>query len=421
MPLTFLAALAMYARFLHRTWLHPAAFPLLVWSGFIAASLVLAPDYQVSGLAVWAILGFTLAAYLGAALAGKQEFHSEPGTKVEGIARARLLLWVLLFSCAAMGGVIWFTAGKLAEYDLSPSWSGLLALGHLVSVDRYSGIQEPLVVRVLWMWIFPAAVLGGVTFAVANSRLQKYLSLAAIVPALANGFVETTRASVLIPICCWLGGFFSIKIYTVGCGYRLFNRQTVTVAAVLVVLLASVFLSLDALRVFTPEKDFAVEADNARVKAYSLGSLSFFSNWLDREQTSAAVTFGGQTFRSLFELLGLEERKTTPELSFADGGVTNIPTAFASLIQDFTFPGAFFVCLLTGYAGGRAFGRIKQGDLTLGAALAAYYTLVLFSPVTSLTNYNGPILGWVLTFFILRSVRKRCSGQSLLTVEESTL
>lgn len=405
-PLALLIALAAYARILRGSWLHPAAFPSLVWSAFILGSFVVAPEHEVSAFAVWVILGLILATYIGATLVERQMPGHEETTRAREVSLRRLLLCVLFFSSAAMAGVVLFTIISLSKYDLEPSFPGLLALGHLVSVDRYSGVQEPALVRALWPWIFPAALLGGVTFELAKNRMEKCLSLAAFAPGLVLGFVETTRAAVLVPVCCWLGSFFSMKVYVAGDKYRLFNRRTLFLATMLAIAMIFVFFGLDALRVFTPEKDFVAEADFARLKAYSVGSLSFFSNWIDRKESSAPIAFGGQTFRSFFELVGLKDRQFEEPLTFKDGGETNISTAFRGLIQDFTFPGAFFVCLAMGWAGGRAYGRIKQGNLTSEAALSAFYTLFLFSPVVSLTAYNGPILGWIVVYFILRWATK---------------
>lgn len=401
-PVLALIALTSYVRVIHGTWLHPAAFPALVWSLFIGSSLLAAPDYELSGLAVWTILGMVAAACVGAAFASK---HKACAAFNPGVwSFRRLLRYVLIFSTLAMASVILFTVIKLSEYDLSFSVPGLLALGHLVSIDRYSGVQEPAVVRALWTWIFPASVLGGVTFELAESRLQKCLSLAAVAPALASGFVETTRASVLIPTCCWLGSFLATKICKAGSKYRLFNRRTLFAAAVLGALLASVFFGLDALRVFTPKNDLAVDADytGSRFRAYSVGSLTYFSNWLAREEPSTGISFGGETFRSAFELLGLQERQVREELDLSGGGQTNIPTAFCPLIEDFTLPGAILVCLVTGYLAGRIYERSGQGDLIAVPLLGAFYTLVLFSPITSLTAYNGPIFGWILVTFLIR-------------------
>jgi oligosaccharide repeat unit polymerase len=405
-PLAALIALAACGRILYGTWLHPGAFPALVWSVFILSVFTVAPDYEVSGLAVWSILVLILAGYIGTALAeGQLSYRGEPA-KVKQVSLKRLLFCVLFFSSVAMAGSVLFGIKSLSEYGLPMSPQGLVALGHLASVDRYSGAQEPLIVRALWTWVFPAAVLGGVTFVIADDRLQKCLSVAAVVPALTLSFLETTRASLVVPICCWLGGFMATKVMLTAGKYQLFSRRSLLVAGVLVLLVVFVFVALDALRVFTPENDFAVEGDFSRFKGYAFGSLSYFSNWMDREESSSPITFGGQTFRSFVEFVGLQDRQIGVELAFNDGGRTNISTAIRGLIQDFTFPGAFLVCLAVGYAGGRAFDKTRQGDLAAEPVLAAFYTLFIFSPVISLTAYNGPIVGWIVATFVLRSAAR---------------
>lgn len=417
-PLTALIALAAYGRILRGTWLHPAAFPPLVWSTFVLASFVVAPEHEVSGLAVWIILGLILSAFMGSSLIEMRTLRIQRATIPQPKLIRRLLLCVLFFSAAATASVVLFTVTSLSEYGLPPSFPGLLALGHAVSVDRYSGVQEPAIVRALWTWIFPAAVLGSVTFELAKTRLEKCLSLAAFVPALMSGFVETTRAALLIPLCCWLGSFFSMKIYSLGETYRLFNRRTLLGLGMLAILLSSVFFGLDAVRVFTPEKDFVAEADLTRFKAYSVGSLSLFSNWIDHQESPPPSTYGGQTFRSFFELVRLRDRQLDPVVPLRGGGETNISTAFRGLIQDFTLPGALLVCLVLGYAGSLAFESTRGGNLTSGAGLSAFYTLVLFSPIVSLTAYNGPVLGWIVMYLMLRSTTKKQMASMISTATE---
>lgn len=407
-PLALLIGLAGYARLLYGSWLDPSTFPTLVWSVFIFVALVIAPEYDVSGIGVWVILALILASHLGAALVGRRPAPNKSILIAKELPVRRWLGWVTFFACLSMAGAVLFGVGALSENDLPLSLSGVLALGHILSVARYAGVQEPAIVRALWIWVFPAALLGGVTFVLARHRLGKCLSLAAFVPALVFSFLETTRGGFVIAMCCWLGGFFSTKVCATGGRYNLFNRRAVVAMSALVLTICVVFVIFDAVRIFSPKEDFAVEADSSRFKAYFVGSLSFFDNWVSRDDSLDHVTLGTQTFRSFFEVAGIQEWHINPTLTLNGGGETNIPTAFGGLIQDFTLPGGLLICLAWGYAAGLAFEKAKRGNLSGQTVLAAYYALFLFSPIVALTVYNGPIFAWIVLSVILRSaVNKR--------------
>jgi oligosaccharide repeat unit polymerase len=405
-PFALLTAIAILARILSGSWLHPSAFPALVWSVFTLAALVVAPGHEVVGLGIWSVLALTAASHVGASLVG-EHFGMRKSAGASVLQVRKWVGWVTVFASMSLTGAILFAAMALSENGLPFSFPGLLALGHVLSVARYAGVQEPAIVRALWTWVFPAAALGGVTFVFARNRLVKWLSMSAFVPALLYSFLETTRGGFVIAMCCWLGTFLSAKVCATSGQYQLFNRRMLMVVFLLATIVGSVFVVFDSIRRFTPDQAFAVEPDYSRVKAYFVGSLSFFDHWIAHDQSSASLTFGTETFRSLSELVGLRTWQINPTITLEGGAETNIPTAFQGLIQDFTFPGAFLTCLAWGYAAGIAFQKTKQGDVSGVAVLAAYYSLFLFSPIIALTAYNGPILAWIVVAFLLRSRNKK--------------
>ena len=401
--LSVLTGIAASARIMSGSWLHPSAFPGLVWSVFIFLALVVAPEYEVGGFGVWIIVALNTATYIGAFLVPGRVDLSGATRMTAPLPISRWIGWVVAFSSLALVGAVLFGAISLSDNGQSASFSGLVALGHVVSVARYSGVKEPAIVRALWMWVFPAAVLGGITFVLGRNRFQKVLSLSPFVPAFAFSLVETTRGGFIIAMCCWLGAFLATKVCSTGGNYRPFNLRALVVTGLLALVVCSVFVGFDAIRVFTPGHMLEMEANYPRMKAYFVGSLCFFDRWMDQEQNSENLTLGTETFRSLAEFAGLRTWQINPVLMLEGGGETNIPTAFRGLIQDFTFPGALFICLVFGYTSGVAFEKTKQGQSSQLSLLAAYYSLYLFSPIIALTAYNGPILGWISVAFLLRS------------------
>src|SRR5439155_10471905 len=101
------------------------------------------------------------------------------------------------------------------QYGLDGSLSGLLAIGHLVSVERYAGEQTPFLVRVLVTWTFPAALLGGMSFAIASSRRARILSFMPLLPALAFSLVQAAKANTLIAIVLGVSGYLAMRSVSV--------------------------------------------------------------------------------------------------------------------------------------------------------------------------------------------------------------
>src|SRR5437879_32998 len=224
-PTAVLVLLALAARLLSRSWLAPSAFAPVVWSVYVTLPLVLAPEYEASASAVWLIVLLVFSIQLGA-FCGEGDVPAGEQTLSEGrFDTVRLGRVILLFAALAVVGVIYLAGKTLAENDLSVSPLGILALGHILSVARYSGEQEPGLVRILVAWMYPAGLLGGMVYTFAKTRGQRVISFAAFVPALLLGLVQSTRAPSLIITCCWLSGFLAAKCYVTRGTYRLFTKR----------------------------------------------------------------------------------------------------------------------------------------------------------------------------------------------------
>jgi oligosaccharide repeat unit polymerase len=405
-PTAVLVLLALAARFLSKSWLTPSAFAPMIWSLYIALPLILAPEYEVSGAAVWLIVLLVFSIQLGA-FCGEGNLSVSGQTQAESrFGNAGILRFVLLFAGLALIGAVYLAARTLAENDLSVSPLGILALGHILSVARYSGEQEPGIVRVLVTWMYPAGLLGGIAYAFAKTNLHKLGSFAALLSALLLGIIQSTRAPSLITMCCWLSGFLATKSYLTRGTYRLFTKRLGLAVVSLALAGIGLYVVLDAIRVYKQESVFEVVADWSRVKSSGFGHLAVFSEWVKHE-TPETLGYGATTLAGLFDLVGLHVRTTgTYEQSVSlEGGLeTNIYTIFRTLIQDFSLVGAILVCFGFGIFSGRAYSKTISGKEPKFGSLAAFFSLLLLSPIIS-TIYNGLLLAWGVGWLFTRSLR----------------
>jgi len=411
-PTAALVLLALAARLLSQSWLAPSAFAPMLWSVYVMLPLVLAPGYEASMVAVWLIVLLVFSIQLGA-FCGEENIPGGVQTQSRGrFDTIRINRLILLFVALAILGVVYFAAKTFADNDLSASPLGILALGHVLSIARYSGEQEPGLVRVLVTWMYPAGLLGGIVYAFSGTKGQRLPSFAPFLPALLLGLITSTRAPSLITTCCWMSGFLATKSYLTRGSYPLFTKRLGLVLAGLALAGIGLYIFLDAIRSYKSESAFEIVADWDRVRSSGLGYLTAFSEWVMRGSPER-LGYGAYTFAGLYGIAGLHVRVTgtyEQSVTVAGGDETNIYTAFRGLIQDFSLFGAVVVCLGFGIFSGRAYRSTVSSGKPQLSGLAAFYSLILGSPLISLSIYNGLFLAWGIGWYLTRSLRHAAEG-----------
>ncbi len=405
-PAIMLLLLACRVRLASESWLAPSAFVGLAWSVYILVPLLVAPEFSMPSLGVWVILSLVVSIQVGALLT-EGEARYKRGIKVAANLDSGLLhkmeKAIVVSAAAATLGALYLGWKTVQENDLSLSSAGLLAIGHLLSVARYSGENEPFVFRVLYIWVYPAALLGGLAFAFASSRKSKLICFAAVIPALAYVFVETAKAGVLFVGCCWFAGYMTMRVATGRERFRVLSRKILIAAATCAIAGVALFVVTDAIRSHSEDQDVVIEADTARMKAAMFGYLSAFSQWMSGKRPEG-LGFGAYTFGGLFDLAGFHPRAIgVYESSVTLTGLeeNNVYTAFRGLIEDFSFPVAVVICAMLGALCGHAYGQLRRGRFRWALAVSAFYAFVAWSPLGSLFVYNGLVLAWCIAAVLL--------------------
>jgi oligosaccharide repeat unit polymerase len=419
-PTLLLLGIAAVARFFQRSWFAPSVFAPTIWFAYLFLPLALAPEYRVSSLAVWLIVLLITCVTIGSVLAETQAPKSSANW-MPGVVAKRLLRMSLVLSVVSMIGAAYSAYGALTQYGLDGSLSGLLAVGHLLSVERYAGEQTPFLVRVLVTWTFPAALLGGMSFAIASSRRARLLCFMPLLPALAFSLVQAAKANTLIAVVLGISGYLAMR--TLSSQRASTNKRTglITLVAALATGL-SFFFAVDTLRSHTQKQnDLEVQSDFGRVKSTAIGYLSVFSYWADRPEglDSIHLNFGEYTFGGLLQTAGLSKREVGIYTDMVTVGSddSNIYTAFRGLVEDFTALGAALVCVMAGYASGRAYSRAGRGLIWDVLVLIGFYGFLVWSPIGSLFVYNGPILALIVAAVVLKRAERRSQPIELQRAE----
>ena len=402
--------LACGARLLSKSWLAPGPFALLIWGTYLVLPLIVAPWYKVSALGVWLILGLVLCTAIGADLGvGKVTVHQSNVRLDAGHAKA-MLYWVLFLSLPGLLGGLYWAEKTLNANALDFSVPGLLALGHILSVERYAGGQPPLIARTLVIWVYPAVLLAGMTAAIVRSRRDRILCSFSLIPSILLSALQAARANTLISVVLGLSGYLAMKAFLGGSPQRLLSRRAMIVMATSVIAGVSFFLAVDTLRSHDQEdQEIQVDADWGRVRSAMVGYLAVFGHWASSPEGPGTFRpkWGAYTFGGPLEAVGLHTRLTgvfAVPVSLEDGE-SNIHTAFRGLIEDFTLPGAAVCCFVVGVLSGWAYRNALLGRESWTLALAAFYAFFFWSPIISIFNYNGPILALLVCMLALKKVR----------------
>jgi oligosaccharide repeat unit polymerase len=427
-PAVLLLVVAGVGRFLTGSWLAPGAFAALFWSVFVWLSM-LATDYGIYASAVWVIFLFVLVlqlgAFIGEEVAGgrvRGQIRQDAEASKIGAPTAVVRICVAC-TIIALAGAMYFVFWSFWRFDLPASPISFLSLGHLWSVQRYEyGELEPWPVRLTIMWVYPAALLGGIVFATATKRKTKLWTLLPFIPALLVGAVIAARAGMLISLICWFSGYFGVKQWQNNGKYPLFRRRFVLVSGVLGLASLVLFLLVDVVRQSEGGQMSDITLDVQRLLKYSFGSLAAFSSWF-HEYKADSATFGAYTFGGIFDLLGLQHREIGlygGYITLPGGEETNIFTVLRGLIQDFTLDGAVFLTFLVGVISGVLLGTPSRRTWTSILFGTGYYAFILCSPLTSVFTYNGLVLAWLVAAIVLRSHFKLAGGNALQEIGQTS-
>lgn len=396
------------ARYFSRGWLAPGPFAVLIWSAFVWISM-LSTDYPVYASAVWVVVLLVFSLQMGSfvtetVMGGKpnrQPRHSDVERKPTS---RRLVGLSVAFSSIALLGAVYFISWTFTRFDLAPSLISFLGLGHLWSVQRYDyGELEPWAVRLTTMWVYPAALIGGIACARSNDRKTKFYCLLPFIPALLVGTIVAERAGVLITVIIWVSGYLGVKYSLSNETYTIFRGRPVLVLTMLGIAGVALFLLIDAIRQSNDGQTFNLILDSQRFFKYAFGSLAAFSHWW-HESASPEAGFGAYTFGGIFDVLGIKHREIglyEGMITLPGGEETNIYTAIRGLIQDFTLVGALLLTFAVGLVSGALLSSSSRASTRVLFA-SGFYAFILCSPLTSIFTYNGVVLAWLVGAIVLR-------------------
>lgn len=418
-PVFLLLGLTLYLRSRVRSWLVPSAFFGLLWVCFLAASL-LAVDHRVPGLGTWVLAALIAAVQIGSMLGEfrlpelEKENKRQPTSTawsersaIEKRTRTRALHASTLLTLAAMGGLTYFAWYSLELFQQPVSLVSLIQMAAKWTILRYDGFLDPWPLRLAAIWVYPAALVGGILFPLSKNFRDRSTAALSLLPSLLLTALSGGRAAFLVALVCWLAGYLSVRAACVEAPVRLLSLKSALGLGFGALGLLLLYLGVNSLRGAreTTEADqLSMEFNSGQVRNYMFGMPAAFAEWFDRDDHSS-IQWGGLTFPGPYSLLGIRPRTLGTYLDSAStvgSEGTNIFTMFRGLTEDFTLGGAFVFCGLWGFLGGYSYSRhsLRTGTVL---ALSGYYATALFSPLLCLFAFNSSTFAWLVAWVVLRS------------------
>jgi len=410
-PTAVLFILAWTARRFQGSWLAPSVFPAVIWFVYIALPLLTLSD-AVSASTVWIIVLLVFSTQLGAFFfeypTAWRGSASPKSVTLSGIFTSRALLVVLVFSAIALAGSALFVRTAFGMADVAFSWDGFWSLGATMYGIAIAGDAQPWWFRLMRIWAFPAAMVGGMCFVTAASWRNKLLSLMGLIPTLVMGSTLASRFATALALACWVGSYLAMKTHW-SMGNIRFRKSLLLAGAGVFVAALVMYVALGIVR---GNKVDSTEAAYSYLASNIFGYLPVFDHFV-KDGSVHNHTFGLYSFGGALELLGVGPRETAlgyEPVTLVGGASTNIYTAFRGVIEDFSYGGAILLLFVGGALAGWAYANTCCGKLNQLPVLVAYYSFFLWSPINSVLYYNSPILGLLVVWIFVRQQGAKLNG-----------
>lgn len=280
------------------------------------------------------------------------------------------------------------------DYGVFSSVERLVESAAAASIARYSEEFDPApLTRAISTSLYLTPLLVGWYVSRRRVRWRLPLLVATALPPLAWTVLLTTKASLLFFLVFTISAFLAFRVPKADTGLTAHRRWVGWVAGggVLAALLVAVQASRGG---GFDEVDLGQLFEVLSVSA--IGHVFALRDWFDRSAGLLPQTVGMRTFAGVFEVLGLSQREIGmyPDQNVDVGeSFTNVYSALRNLVEDAGLP----LALLAFTALGACARWLSLQNTPLArAAMAVLLCWVLWSPITSLFNYNSLLLACAL-------------------------
>lgn len=413
-------AIAFTTRYLEGTWFAFSSLMSLLWAGIISFSMLAAPDFYFSPVAISLIAGFLIMLSIGSLTAERLFVPIVASSKLRlgkpRVDTTKLAIIMLLLSGLGMLAAVQLIVSKGFGLNSLLSVSSYVNMANQLSIDRYTGGSISGIITILLAMGYAGALCGGLLFASTKSPLLRGIALLSILPLLVFTIVYTTRATTLYGLIMFASSNIVGKALQERPKLKLFNRTNIILGLVGLIVIPGLFLVTQIARAGIDGANLEIILKVLHhLRSWFAGNVSGFSVWIDNQFQPEAPNWGLYTFSGIFDLLGIEKRapgvfKTMVFIEPERINATNIYTLFRFLIADFGIIGTILVMYIIGFFSKVLLMKVLAGDMTGAPILSGIYVIGLWSFVASMVAYNSILVAiaiFTILVYLLSSYQQR--------------
>ncbi|MHC1706084.1 MAG: O-antigen polymerase [Bacteroidales bacterium] len=400
-------------RWQQKSWITPSSVFILFWTALTAVSVIMAPDFYFSPIALLFILSLILAFYVGGIFVKPSwisRIKTKPGVQQEhaGDILARFFLGYLI-PATLIGFLAVLLLLRFYQFSfdfLSPK--GMTDMTNMMTSDRYQGLSLPRPVMICLAVAYSGSLAGGYVFIYSKNLYHRLLTFLPFLPVLVFTLIYTARAPLLYQAILFLSSMLSTAIALKGPHIVLFSRRFILLGSVGTVFILLVFLVTQMTRMEAGFNNEQVLATYMHLRSWFFGNLSGFSVWFDQVNFSDAPVWGSYSLGGLFEMTGISTRKVglydTYVAISAKGDQTNIFTLFRLLIDDYSIFSVHLLMLILGFLARYFYYALLAGKWIFLPLLSAVFALIFWSFIASFFTYNTNILAFIIFGLLIIAV-----------------
>ncbi|SVE42205.1 uncharacterized protein METZ01_LOCUS495059, partial [marine metagenome] len=142
-PISTIIITAITSRLITQSWLTPGAFFSLLWSFFMFAPLIFAPDFLIDSLGLWFIAIAAMACSAGSIIGFSSAFNRNDKRLYNKKSIPTVwLISLMVLLCISVMGLLLLILHAFSNYASTFETNILLSIPNLISIERYSGYLE---------------------------------------------------------------------------------------------------------------------------------------------------------------------------------------------------------------------------------------------------------------------------------------
>jgi len=407
--IAFGCAICLLFRFLYKYYgnelLHPVFFSSIYWISLIGFTAIV--SYSFGLIFYWngliPILVFWISSSIGAVYIDNY-FRKKILFKKEVNINNQLkyLTWILIFfsflGCLACLAQILFVKIKFNSINELIKASGDFY------VLRNSGLSVmPAYGQILIAFLFATGFLGGFYFKLVSSRYLKLVSLLPFLPVFFYTLLNSTKSFLLQYMIIWISSYFSALIYENKGNIKFFNYKVLLRIGLISASLFFLVPIFQSIRYNKYSEETSIFGTTT-LSYYS--SVNAFTIWRIQNDTIKCEPLK-YTLSGIHNIVfndresGLYKGFTSISYKNNNEISTNLYTINRGLIEDYTYPGAILLMFVIGFLFSFFYYKVKEGEIVFHPLLAAFISILLYSNVVNIFNYNVIIIGWIIAFLII--------------------